>query len=235
MTAMLQLRKYESLSGGDYGWLKARHHFAVDARAASLHVPLGCLVVWNDDEVAPGTGFPMHRHENMEIITYVRTAAVAHQDSLGNIGRIEAGDVQVMSAGLGIRHQERNPTDRPLKIFQIWLRPREDGGAARWDSRQFPKADRAGQLVPLASGDERDDEALPIRADARVLGATLLVGGTIKHRVTRGRHAYLVSAVGVLVVNGHRLEQGDGIAASGEPELTITAETKAEFVLVEAA
>ena len=93
---MLQLRTRESLSGGDYGWLKARHHFAVDARAASVHGPLGSLVVWNDDEFAPGTGFPMHGHKNMEIITYVRTGAVAHEDSLGNVGRIEAGDVQVM-------------------------------------------------------------------------------------------------------------------------------------------
>jgi len=232
---MLQLRSWESLSGGNYGWLRARHHFAVDARAASVHGPLGCLVVWNDDEIAPGTGFPMHGHKDMEIITYVRTAAVAHKDSLGNVGRIEAGDVQVMSAGTGVRHQEHNPTDQPLKIFQIWIRPREDGGAPRWDTRKFPKADRAGQLVPLASGDRSDGEALPIRAEARVLGATLLAGGTMKHRITRGRHAYLVSADGLLVVNGHRLEQGDGIAASGEPELTIAAETGAEFILVEAA
>ena len=231
---MLQLRIWESLSGGNYGWLKARHHFAVDARGASVHGPLGSLVVWNDDEIAPGTGFPMHGHKDMEIITYVRTAAVAHEDSLGNVGRIEAGDVQVMSAGTGVRHQEHNPTDQPLKIFQIWIRPREDGGAPRWDTRKFPKADRAGQLVPLASGDRSDGEALPIRAEARVLGATLLTGGTITHRITRGRHAYLVSAEGVLVVSGHRLEQGDGIAASGEPELTFTAETKVEFILVEA-
>jgi quercetin 2,3-dioxygenase len=232
---MLQLRTRESLSGGDYGWLRARHHFAVDGRAASVHGPLGCLVVWNDDEIAPGTGFPMHGHNHMEIITYVRTGAVAHKDSLGNVGRLEAGDVQVMSAGSGIRHQEHNPTDQPLKIFQIWIRPREDGGAARWDSRKFPKADRAGQLVPLASGDPSDREALPIGAEARVLGATLLVGGTITHRITPGRHIYLASAEGVVIVNGQRLEQGDGIAASGEPELTIAAESEAEFILVEAA
>ena len=232
---MFQLRKRESLSGGNYGWLRAKHHFAVDARAASVHGPLGCLVIWNDDEIAPGTGFPMHSHADLEIITYVRTAAVAHKDSLGNVGRIEAGDVQVMSAGAGIRHQEYNPTDQPLKIFQIWIRPRAAGGTARWDSRKFPKADRAGQLVPLASGDPSDREALPIRAEGRVFGATLLAGGTITHRITRGRHAYLVSAEGVLVVSGHRLEEGDGIAASGEPELTFTAETKVEFILVEAA
>ena len=232
---MLQLRARESLSGGDYGWLKARHHFAVDGRARSPHGPLGCLVVWNDDEIAPGTGFPAHGHKDMEIITYVRTGAVAHKDSLGNAGRIEAGDVQVMSAGTGIRHAEHNPTDQPLKIFQIWIRPREAGGAARWDSRKFPKADRAGRLVALASGDQGDGEALPIRAEARVLGATLLAGGTIIHWIASDRHAYLAPANGVVIVNGQRLQPGDGIAASGEPLLTITAETDAEFILVEAA
>ena len=229
---MLQLRTWQSLSGADHGWLKTKHHFAVDGRA--IHGPLGCLVVWNDDEIAPGTGFPMHGHKDMEIITYVRTGAVAHKDSLGNVGRIDAGDVQVLSAGNGVRHEEHNPTDQPLRIFQIWIRPRQGGGAARWDSRKFPKADRADRLVALASGDQSDSEALPIRAEARVLGATLLVGGTITHRITPGRHAYLVSAVGVVIVNGQRLEPGDGIAASGEPELTITAETDVEFILVEA-
>jgi quercetin 2,3-dioxygenase len=232
---MLQLRAWKSLSGDDRGWLKARHHFAVDGRAASVHGPLGCLVVWNDDEFAPGTGFPMHGHKDMEIITYVRRGAVAHKDSLGNVSRVEAGDVQVLSAGTGVRHEERNPTDQPLKIFQIWIRPREDGGAARWNSRKFPKADRAGRLVALASGDQRDTEALPIRAEARVFGATLFAGGTITHRIPPGRHAYLVSAEGVVIVNGQRLEPRDGIAASDEPELTITAETDVEFILVEAA
>ena len=220
---MLQLRTWGSLSGGDHGWLKAKHHFALDGRAASIHGPLGCLVVWNDDEIAPGAGFPMHGHKDMEIITYVRTGAVAHRDSLGNVGRIDAGDVQVLTAGTGVRHEEHNPTDQPLRIFQIWIRPREGGGAARWDSRKFPKADRANRLVALASGDQSDSEALPIRAEARVLGATLLAGGTITHQITPGRHAYLVSAEGVVIVNGQRLAPGDGIAASGEPELTITA------------
>jgi len=232
---MLQLRTWESLSGANHGWLKAKHHFAVDGRDASIHGPLGCLVMWNDDEIAPGTGFTMHGHKDMEIITYVRTGAVAHKDSLGNVGRIDAGDVQVLSAGKGVRHEERNPTDQPLRLFQIWLQPRESGGTPRWDSRKFPKADRVARLVALASGDESDSEALPIRADARVLGATLLAGGTITHPITPGRHAYLVAAQGVVIVNGKRLAPGDGIAASGEPELTITAETDVEFILVEAA
>ena len=170
---MLQLRAREELDGGDFGWLKARHHFAVNSAGHPAHGPLGSLVVWNDDEIAPGTGFGLHPHVDMEIISYVREGAVTHRDNAGNSGTTEAGDVQVMSAGTGIRHAEHNAGTVPLKLFQIWLRPRHRGGTPRWDTRAFPQADRAGQLVALASGLPEDSGALPIRADARVLGATL--------------------------------------------------------------
>lgn len=232
---MIQFRSRDMLEDRDLGWLQARHHFTVSSEGNPAHGPLGSLVVWNDDLVAPGTGFPAHGHQDIEIITYVRTGAIAHTDSLGNVGRIESGDVQALSAGIGVRHAEHNPTDEPLKVFQIWLLPRQRGGAPRWESRKFPKSDRAGRFLALASGDPADAEALPIRADARVLGATLLAGGTITHRLAPGRHAYLAPAEGVLVVNGQRLEPGDGIAAVDEPELTIVAEKDAEFILVDAA
>ena len=125
---MLEHRFKADLGGGDYGWFKARHHFKVTADGNPAHRPLGALVVWNDDEIAPGTGFPMHGHESMEIVSYVLEGAVSHQDSVGGQGRTEAGDVQVMSAGTSIRHQERNEDEVSLRLFQIWLRPRENGG-----------------------------------------------------------------------------------------------------------
>ena len=178
---MLQLRTKETLDGGDRGWLKARHHFVVSADGNPANRPLGALLVWNDDEIAPGTGFGRHPHADMEIITYVRQGVVTHEDSSGNIGRTVAGDVQVMSAGTGITHSERNGGEVPLKLFQIWLLPRQRGGTPRWDNRKFPKVDRAGRLITLASGDPQDAEALQIRADARVLGATLLAGTTVTH------------------------------------------------------
>jgi quercetin 2,3-dioxygenase len=232
---MLQFRSRETLDHGDRGWLKARHHFLVSADGNPEHGRLGPLVVWNDDEIAPGTGFGRHAHANMEIVTYVRQGAVTHEDSAGNVGRTISGDVQVMSAGTGISHSEQNRDEDPLKLFQIWLLPREQGGTPRWDSRKFPKADRAGRLVELASGDPKNAETLLIRADARVMGATLLAGTTLTHAPDRYRHAYLAPAKGTIRVNGQRVAVGDGIAAIDERELTITAEEDAEFILVDAA
>lgn len=232
---MLQLRSKETLDHGDHGWLKARHHFVVTANGNRVNGPLGALVVWNDDEIAPGTGFGRHSHTDMEIITYVRQGAVTHEDSVGNVGRTVAGDVQVISAGTGISHSEHNRDEDALKLFQIWLLPRQCGGTPRWDSRRFPKADRAGRLIELASGDPRNAETLLIRADARVMGATLLSGTTLTHAPARYRHSYLAPAQGVIIVNGQRVAVGDGIAAIDEPELTITAEENAEFILVDAA
>ena len=230
---MLQLRPRDSLSGGDFGWLKARHHFKVTPRGNPAHEPLGALVVWNDDEIAPGGGFDLHGHKNMEIISYVREGAVTHRDTLGSLGRTEAGDVQVMSAGTGIRHAEHNGGEVPLKLFQIWLLPRAGGGRPDWSTRKFPKADRAGSLAVLASGDPRDVDALPIRADARVLGATLMPGNAISYELAEGRYAYLAPARGVVTVNGQRLETGDGVAAISERRLDIRAEDEAEIVLVD--
>ena len=108
--------------------------------------------MWNDDEIAPNTGFPAHPHANMEIITYVREGAITHQDSLGNKGRTEAGDVQVMSAGSGIRHSEYNLEPSKTKIFQIWIEPTTKGGQPTWGAKPFPKSDRSGKLVTIASG-----------------------------------------------------------------------------------
>ncbi|WP_456823073.1 pirin family protein [Bradyrhizobium sp. USDA 4502] len=231
---MLQLRPKETLDHRDRGWLKARHHFIVSADGNPANGRLGPLVVWNDDEIAPGTGFGRHSHADMEIVTYVRQGAVTHEDSTGNRGRTVAGDVQVMSAGTGISHSEHNRDKDTLKLFQIWLLPRLKGGAPRWDTRKFPKADRAGRLVELASGNP--ENALLIRADARILGATLLAGTTLTHALsTRKRHTYLAPALGAILVNGQRVAVGDGIAAIDEPGLTITALEDAEFILVEAA
>jgi redox-sensitive bicupin YhaK (pirin superfamily) len=229
---MLQARPSTTLDGADLGWLKAKHHFVVSPDGNPANRPLGALVVWNDDEIAPGTGFGLHGHADMEIISYVRDGVVTHRDSIGNIGRTEAGDVQAISAGTGIRHSEHNLGTGPLRLFQIWLRPRQNGGEPHWNTRRFPKQDRANQLVVLASGLPGDSDALPIRADARVLGATLLAGAQVRHELGALRHAYLAPARGAVAVNGIRLSVGDGIAALDEPRLAISAEEDSEVILV---
>jgi quercetin 2,3-dioxygenase len=191
--------------------------------------------VWNDDEIAPNTGFPAHPHANMEIITYVREGAITHQDSLGNQGRTEAGDVQVMSAGSGIRHSEYNLEPTKTRIFQIWIEPTARGGQPTWGSKPFPKGDRSGKLVTIASGFEDDTDALPIRADARVLATTLKAGESAEYVPHKSRHLYLVPAAGSVEVNGVRVNARDGAAIRDEDRLKIIALEDTELVLVDAA
>ena len=230
---MLQVRSSPTLDGGDFGWLKARYHFAVTPDGNPANGPLGALVVWNDDQIAPGTGFGLHEHADMEIVSYVREGTVTHRDSLGHLGRTTAGDVQAISAGTGIQHSEHNLGAEPLRLFQIWLRPRVTGGPPRWDTARFPRADRANRFVVLASGMPGDTDALPIRADARVLGATLFGGARLEHDLGGFRHAYLAPTRGVVEVNGHRLAVGDGVAAIDEHHLTLLTDEDAELILVE--
>jgi hypothetical protein len=191
--------------------------------------------VWNDDEIAPNSGFPAHPHANMEIITYVREGAITHQDSLGNEGRTEAGDVQVMSAGSGVRHSEYNLEPTRTKIFQIWIEPTTQGGQPTWGAKPFPKSDRTGKFVTIASGFAADNDALPIRADARVLATTLKAGESAQYTPDKARNLYLVPAVGSVEVNGVFVNARDGVAISDEARLTITALEDSELVLVDAA
>jgi quercetin 2,3-dioxygenase len=232
---MIELRPFAKLGGADHGWLKARHHFSFASYYDPGNMGHGALRVWNDDEIAPNTGFPAHPHSNMEIITYVREGAITHQDSLGNKGRTEAGDVQVMSAGSGIRHSEYNLEPGKTKIFQIWIEPKMQGGAPTWGAKPFPKADRSGKLVTIASGRDGDNGALPIRADARVLATTLKSGESAEYAPDKGRHLYLVPAAGSVEVNGVRVNARDGAAIRDEATLKITALEDSELVLVDAA
>lgn len=230
---MIDVRPFGGLGHANHGWLNARHHFSF----ANYHDPVrmgwGAIRVWNDDEIGPQTGFPPHPHANMEIVTYVRTGAISHRDSLGNEGRTPGGDVQVMSAGTGIQHAEYNLEGEQTTLFQIWIIPDAAGGQPNWGQRAFPKADRAGQWVTLASG-KGEGDALPIRADAKVLGATLEAGETLTYDADPTRHIYLVPATGAITINGIPANARDGIAITGEERLVIEAVDEAELVLVDA-
>jgi redox-sensitive bicupin YhaK (pirin superfamily) len=232
---MIERRPFESLGGANHGWLDAKHHFSFGDYRDPKRMGWGALRVWNDDAIAPQTGFPPHPHADMEIVTYVREGAITHQDSLGNKGRTEAGDVQVMSAGTGIRHAEYNLEPDTTRLFQIWIMPSEHGLSPSWGAKPFPKGDRSGQFVTLASGFPADTDALPIRADARVLGANLKAGETADYPLGGERHAYLVPAKGKIEVNDVQLGTRDGAAAYGEKTLRVKALEDAEIVLVDAA
>lgn len=233
---MIEIRPFNSLGGANHGWLDAKHHFSFANYQDPARTQWGPLRVWNDDTIQAGTGFAPHGHSDMEIITYVREGAITHQDNLGNQGRTVAGDVQVMSAGTGIRHSEYNHEAETTRIFQIWLFPNRRGEAPSWGTKPFPKNERAGQFVVLASGYEGDGDALPIRTDARVLGASLKAGDSTEYRFADGsQHAYLVPATGKVEINGVVLDARDGAAITGEQVIRITALEDSELVLVDAA
>ncbi len=229
---MIDVRPFNSLGGANHGWLNAKHHFSFANYYDPSRMSWGRLRVWNDDEIAAKSGFPPHPHADMEIITYVRTGAITHEDSMGNKGRTGAGDVQVMSAGTGVRHSEFNLEDETTTLFQIWIEADVRGAKPAWGARVFPKHDRTGQFSVLASGDPTDD-ALTINADAKVLGATLNAGESLTYSLAEGRHAYLVPAVGAVEVNGVPLNARDGAAIRDEAEITITAKDDAELVMVD--
>jgi quercetin 2,3-dioxygenase len=233
ITSRIERRPFASLGAANHGWLNAHHHFSFADYHDEERMNWGAIRVWNDDEIAPRSGFPPHPHRDMEIITYVRTGAITHKDSLGNQGRTGAGDVQVMSAGAGIRHAEYNLEDETTTLFQIWIMPRTGGGQPSWGAKPFPKGDRAGKLIVLASGYDADKDALRIRADARLLGGTVKAGDSVTYDSGEGRHLYLVPTTGRIDIDGTVFEARDGAAIIGGAPVTITALEDAEIILVD--
>jgi redox-sensitive bicupin YhaK (pirin superfamily) len=231
---MIEIRPFASLGHADHGWLNARHHFSFASYRDPARMGWGAIRVWNDDTIAAATGFDPHPHRDMEIITFLRAGAITHEDSLGNRGSTTAGNVQVMSAGNGIVHSEHNREDVATTLFQIWIIPDTTGGEPFWDQREFPRGERSGQWVILASGTPKADDALPIRADAKVLAATLAAGETVTYIANPARHQYLVAPVGRISVNGVEAQPRDGVAVTGESTITLTALDDAEVVMVDA-
>ena len=231
---MIEIRPFTTLGHADHGWLDAHHHFSFADYRDPARMGWGAIRVWNDDTIAAGSGFPTHPHSDMEIVTFVRSGAISHRDSLGNEGRTAAGDVQVMSAGTGIRHSEFNHEAEATTLFQIWILPDRSGEAPSWGSREFPVATRAGGWEVVASGTPDADGALPIRADARVLAANLTAGQIARHATSPGRHSYLVAARGQIRVNGIICAARDGAAITGEDEIIVEALEDAEVILVDA-
>lgn len=231
---MIDVRPFATLGHADHGWLDARHHFSFAGYHDPARMGWGTIRVWNDDTIAAQSGFPPHPHHDMEIVTFVRSGAITHQDSLGNKGRTGAGDVQVMSAGTGITHAEYNVENEATTLFQIWILPDRGGEAPGWGQREFPKASREGGFEVLASGTPEADGALSIRTDAKVAAATLAAGQQAVWRTSGERHQYLVALTGRIRVNGVEAQPRDGVAVTGEGEIVVEALDDAEVVLVDA-
>ncbi|MBR0679378.1 pirin family protein [Roseomonas eburnea] len=234
---MIDIRPFDSLGKAKFGWLNANHHFSFGHYMDASRMNWGRLRVWNDDEIAPGTGFDPHPHRDMEIITYVRQGAITHKDSMGNEGRTAAGDVQVMSAGNGVVHAEYNREAETTTLFQIWIMPDRRGVKPSWGAKQFPKEKREASFEVLASGRPQDEGngALPINVDGAVMAATLRKGQTLVQPLAEGRAAYIVPARGAVTVNGIAAAARDGIAIRDERDIAITAIEDAELVMVEVA
>ena len=231
---MIDIRPFEGLAHRDHGWLDTRYHFSFSDYMDPQRMGWGRIRVWNDDKIAARSGFPPHSHSDMEIITFVRSGAVSHKDSLGNEGRTAAGDVQVMSAGKGVAHAEYNLEDEDTTLFQIWILPDSAGGEPGWGMREFPRGERSGKWEILASGDPEADQALPIRAEARVLAATLSEGESVTYAAQPWRHQYLVATGGRIRINGQEANPRDGIAITGEEAIEVEALEDCELVMVDA-
>ena len=233
---MIERRPFEKLGKSDHGWLKANFHFSFADYRNNDRVHWGALRVWNNDRIAPQSGFPPHPHRDMEIVTYVIKGAITHKDHLGNEGRTEAGQIQVMSAGKGIQHAEYNMEQDETELFQIWIMPNKEGVPARWETVPFPADARDGKLVPLASG-RGHEGAIPLHADGALFAGTLKAGQSI-HQKLDGKPAYLVPAKGKIEVLGGDgkpiiANARDGVAVVDEAEIELRASEDAEIVLVE--
>lgn len=230
---MINVIKYEELGGADHGWLKAKHHFSFASYQNPERVHFGPMRVINDDVVSPQKGFASHPHDNMEIITYVRKGAITHKDNMGNVGKTEAGDVQVMSAGTGVVHSEYNFENEDTNLYQIWIFPNKKDVKPRWDAKKFPKEPVKGKLKPLVTGFENDDDqTLKIYQDIEILAGNINQGDFVDQVVTRNQ-AYVLCSKGKIKINGKEIVKGDGAEITEEKNVKIEALEDAEVLFID--
>jgi hypothetical protein len=217
----------------NFGWLDTRWHFSFDTYYDPENVHWGALRVFNDDVVEPGQGFPMHGHRDMEIITYVLSGTLEHQDSMGHTGVVRPGEVQVMSAGKGVMHSEFNPSkEEPVHLLQLWILPRTRGLQPRWEQRVFSRDERGGKLLPVVSSGERDG-TLHIDQDAQIFVSALKRGDKVVHKSRLGRKGYLFVIEGGIGLNGATLAKGDQARIENEKELNLEAKQDSELILLD--
>ncbi len=229
---MINIRHAAERGTANFGWLDSRHTFSFGDYYDPRQMGFGPLRVINEDRVSPGQGFGTHGHQDMEIISYVLEGALEHKDSIGTGSVIRPGDMQIMSAGTGIRHSEFNPSQtEPVHFLQIWVVPDRKGIAPRYDQKTFPAADKRGRLLLVGSPDGRDGSVV-VHQDVKLFAAVLDAGQQVTYDLAKGRKAWLQVARGDVVMNGHDLKAGDGAAVEDEPRLTVAVRThRAEILL----
>lgn len=226
---MINVYTHDTLGNANLGWLKTYYHFSFADYYNPQRMQFGNLRVINDDTIQPGTGFAKHHHRDMEIITYVTQGAITHKDSEGNEGRIEAGNVQVMTAGSGIYHSEHNLEKIETKLFQIWIKPRSKNLKPNWKSHIFPNNVTQNSLYLIASGN--NDAPLHLNQDARIFAGNLEINQTISHHLKT--NAYIVVTKGKLLINNFILGQGDGAEIINTELITLQAFLESNILLIE--
>ena len=222
INTMITVRKSEDRGHFDMGWLDTYHTFSFDRYHDPAHMAFRSLRVINEDRVQPGHGFPMHSHRDMEIITYILEGALSHRDSMGNGSVIRPGDVQRMTAGTGVSHSEQNPSpSEPVHLLQIWITPNARNLQPGYEQKVFTDDEKRGRLCLIASNDGSKG-SVTINQDASIYATILDAGLSVTHKLASNRHAWIQMARGAARLNEVELNQGDGVAVSGEPELNIT-------------
>jgi redox-sensitive bicupin YhaK (pirin superfamily) len=230
---MIRVRPAGERGRADHGWLKASYSFSFNTYHDPAHMGFRALRVINEDVVAPGQGFGMHGHRDMEIVTYVLSGSLEHHDSLGNGGILRAGEFQRMTAGTGIRHSEFNPSaGEPLHLYQIWLLPERPGLTPGYEQKVIERD--GGGFRPIATPDGRDG-SLRIHQDAGIALAALGAGASASFPIRPGRHAWVQVVRGAVSLNGLPLRTSDGAAVGEESSLEFTAVEPAEVMVFDLA
>lgn len=227
---MLTLRKAQDRGHADHGWLQSFHSFSFADYHDPAHMGWGNLRVINEDRIAPRGGFGTHPHRDMEIISYVLSGALAHQDSMGNGTAIRPGDVQRMSAGTGVLHSEFNhASDQVTHFLQIWILPNRRGVAPGYAQKTFSEADKRGRLCLVASPDGAEG-SVSLHADARLFAGLFDGDERASAELAPGRKGYLFVARGSILAAGQRLAAGDALLVADEAELDLSGGLGAEVL-----
>lgn len=232
---MITIRRAGERGHFDHGWLNTYHTFSFDQYYDPRYMGFRNLRVINEDFVAPGRGFPMHGHRDMEIITYILEGALKHEDSMGNGSVIRPGDVQRMSAGTGVRHSEKNASaDERVHLLQIWILPDTVELEPSYEQKAFDEDERRGQLRLIASQDGRAG-SVTVHQDVTVFASILGEGERVEHTMDATRFAWIQVARGSIKVNDTVAEQGDGVMVAGESSLQIVGNEPSELLLFDLA